>query len=597
MENAKRAGDRAFAQDVNMHGRDGALRIVVSGKVQAERDGFLDRFFAAVSPVSGSQRASSDELADGTIDTSWALFETAERSYAVAVESEAGLTSLAAHAGSADLAIIVTSATPDGLAAARHQAYLCSVFGLTRLICAVDAPAAAEFHASEHDLKSFAAKHGLTITVCPIDRRAAAAKPERLEPAWYTGPSLLAAIDTAAPRNSLSELPMRFIVERTARLDMNERGITGLVATGKVKPGDEVVVATTGRTSRVLRVLTTTEVAEAGPGETATLVLAVEQQVARGELLAHTSERPDVSDQFAAHVLWTGSEPMLAGRSYMLQIGARWTPASVTAIKHKVDEATLQPLAARTLHSGDVAVCNLSTALPVAFDAFADNRATGQFVLIDRLTNETVARGTIDFGLRRATNIHVEELIVDKAARAVAKRQQPTVIWFTGLSGSGKSTVAKQLEKRLHDLGNHTYVLDGDNVRHGLNRDLGFTDADRVENIRRIGEVAKLFADAGLVVLCSFISPFRAERRMVRELLAQDEFVEVYVDASIDECARRDPKGLYAKAKAGKIKNFTGIDSPYEPPEHAEIHLVTENVEPDVLVDEIIAHLREKGRI
>jgi bifunctional enzyme CysN/CysC len=304
-----------------------------------------------------------------------------------------------------------------------------------------------------------------------------------------------------------------------------------------------------------------------------------------------------VSDQFAAQLLWLDDTHLLPGRSYGLVIGARRVSASVTVIKHRVDMLSRQHLAARNLEINEIGVCNLATSAPIAFDAFADNRATGSFLLVDRMTQATAAVGMIMFGLRRATNIHVEELIVDKSARATAKNQRPTVIWFTGLSGSGKSTIAKRLEKRLHDLGNHTYVLDGDNVRHGLNQDLGFTDTDRVENIRRIGEVAKLFADAGLIVMCAFISPFRAERRMVRELLKDDEFVEVYVDASIVECQRRDPKGLYAKALAGKVKNFTGIDSPYESPERAEIHLTTENVSPDVLVDQILGYLREKGRI
>ncbi|MEL6226646.1 MAG: adenylyl-sulfate kinase, partial [Pseudomonadota bacterium] len=280
-----------------------------------------------------------------------------------------------------------------------------------------------------------------------------------------------------------------------------------------------------------------------------------------------------------------------------MRTGTRWTPATVTTIKHAIDVNSGQRLAARTLNLNDLAVCNISTISPVTFDAYRENRQTGAFILVDRTSNETVGAGMIEFGLRRASNIHVEDLIVDKPARSALKGQAPSILWFTGLSGSGKSTVAKQLEKRLHDEGRHTYVLDGDNIRHGINRDLGFTDADRVENIRRIGEVAKLFADAGLIVLCSFISPFRAERDMVRRMVADDEFVELFVDAPLDVCAERDPKGLYAKAARGEIKNFTGFDSPYEPPMSPEVHLNTAETSPEDLVEQIIRYLRETKRI
>jgi bifunctional enzyme CysN/CysC len=283
--------------------------------------------------------------------------------------------------------------------------------------------------------------------------------------------------------------------------------------------------------------------------------------------------------------------PVLAGRTYLMRIGTRWTPASITAIKHKVDVNTLDHLAGRTLAVNEIAVCNLATATPVAFDRYSDHRGTGAFILVDRDSNQTVAAGMIDFGLRRAENTHWERLAVDKAARATAKGQRPRVLWFTGLSGAGKSTIARIVEQKLHARGYHTYMLDGDNVRQGLNRDLGFTDADRVENIRRVGEVAKLMVDAGLIVLCAFISPFRAERRTVRDLLQQGEFVEIFVDAPLDECVRRDPKGLYAKAKAGQLKNFTGLDSPYEPPDTPDLHLDTTARSAEELADTILERL------
>jgi bifunctional enzyme CysN/CysC len=317
----------------------------------------------------------------------------------------------------------------------------------------------------------------------------------------------------------------------------------------------------------------------------------------RGDLLAPPQSRPEVADQFAAHLLWTDDEPLLPGRSYLLRIGSSWVPASITAIKHKVDVNTLTHLAARTLGLNEIAVCNLATAVPIAFDSFGENRQTGSFILVDRFSHRTAAAGVIDFPLRRARNIAVENLAVDKAGRAALKQQKPCILWFTGLSGSGKSTIARHVEGKLHAEGHHTYMLDGDNLRHALNRDLGFTDADRVENIRRAGEVAKLMTDAGLIVLCSFISPFRAERQMVRGLVDDGEFLEIFVDAPLEVCMQRDPKGLYARAVAGQIPNFTGIDSPYEIPDSAELHLDTTLRTAAELADEVIRALRATGRI
>jgi bifunctional enzyme CysN/CysC len=299
-----------------------------------------------------------------------------------------------------------------------------------------------------------------------------------------------------------------------------------------------------------------------------------------------------VADQFAAHLLWMDEEALLPGRQYLARFGNLWTTASVTAIKHKVDVNTLEQQPAKKLDFNEIAVCNLALAQRVPLDPYAENRTTGAFVLVDRFTNRTAGAGMVDFALRRATNIHAEEFLVDKAARAALDHQTPLVLWFTGLSGSGKSTVAKLVEKALHAEGRHTYTLDGDNLRHGLNRDLGFTDQDRVENIRRVGEVAKLFSDAGLIVLCSFISPFRAERRMVRELLPDGEFVEVFVDTPIEECMKRDPKGLYAKAMRGAISNFTGVSSPYEAPEAPELRIDTVGRTPAESAEVVLAHVR-----
>ena len=328
-----------------------------------------------------------------------------------------------------------------------------------------------------------------------------------------------------------------------------------------------------------------------------TLTLADELDIARGDVLSPPDDRPQVADQFAAHVLWMDAEPLLPGRSYWMRIGTNWVPATVSAIKHKLDVERLDHLAARVLALNEIGFCNVSTGVPVAFDAYADNRETGAFILVDRYNDRTVGAGMIAFALRRATNIHRERLAIDKEARARAKHQRPCILWFTGLPASGKSTIARLVEARVHAAGGHSYMLDGDNLRHGLTRDLGFTEVDRVENIRRIGEVAKLFVDAGLITLCAFISPFRADRQMVRGLVAPGEFIEIFVDTPLDECVRRDPKGLYSKAQSGAIKNFTGIDSPYEAPAEPELVLQTMQESAEQLADRVIAHLRTAGYI
>jgi bifunctional enzyme CysN/CysC len=337
--------------------------------------------------------------------------------------------------------------------------------------------------------------------------------------------------------------------------------------------------------------------AEAVAGDAVTLTLADEVDISRGDILGATDARPEVSDQFAAHMLWMSDEEMLPGRQYLLKLGTATVPASISELKHKIDVNSLEHLAGKTLALNEVGFCNFALAQPLAFDPYKENRDTGGFILIDRFSNATVAAGMIEFGLRRATNVHWQALDVNKSARAAMKGQKPVVLWFTGLSGSGKSTIANLVEKKLAAEGRHTYLLDGDNVRHGLNKDIGFTDADRVENIRRVGEVAKLFVDAGLIVLTAFISPFRSERRMTRGMLGANEFLEIFIDTPIAECMKRDPKGLYQKARAGAIKNFTGIDSPYETPEQAEITIRTVEAPPEVHAQAIVDHLRTNGYI
>jgi len=335
-------------------------------------------------------------------------------------------------------------------------------------------------------------------------------------------------------------------------------------------------------------------VSAAEAGEAVTLMLVDEIDIARGDMLASPTSRPEVSDQFAAHLIWMSDEGLMPGRSYLARIGTKTTPITVTTIKHKLDVNTCEHLAANTLGLNDIGFCNLSTATPVAFDSYQQNRKTGSFIVIDRFTNRTVGAGMIAFGLRRGTNIHWQPTLVDKTKRAALNNQKPAIVWFTGLSGAGKSTIANMVEQQLNAAGHHTMLLDGDNVRHGLNRDLGFTEVDRVENIRRVGEVAKLMVESGLIVLCSFISPYRAERDMVRGLVEPGEFIEVFVDTPIEDCVRRDPKGLYAKAQTGQLKNFTGVDAPYEAPESPELHLHTIDSLPDQLATRVLRALVDR---
>jgi bifunctional enzyme CysN/CysC len=413
---------------------------------------------------------------------------------------------------------------------------------------------------------------------------------------WYTGATLIEHLEQIDVEAIQIGLPFRFPVQWVNRPNLDFRGFSGTIASGVVRPGDKVVVAASGRETTIERIVTYDgDLAEGRAGEAVTLTLADEVDIARGDVIVPATQRPEVADQFAAHLLWMTDEPLLPGREYLMRIGTQYTPVKVTALKHKIDVDSLEHTAGRTLALNEIGFCNFSTANPIAFDAYNDNRETGAFILIDRYTNATVGAGMVSFGLRRAANIHRQALTVDKEARARLNGHKPAALWFTGLSGSGKSTIANLVEAELHQRGVRTFLLDGDNVRHGLNRDLGFADADRVENIRRVAEVAKLFVEAGSVVLCSFISPFKAERQMARELFAPGEFIEVFVDTALDDCIARDPKGLYAKALKGEIANFTGISSPYESPEDAEIVLSTAGAQPEDLARGVVDQLLRRA--
>ncbi len=542
-----------------------------------------------------------------TIDVAYRYFATDRCSFIIADTPghEQYTRNMATGASNSDAAVILIDARKGVSMQTRRHAVICSLLGIRHVVLAINKMDLVDhsqevFDGIAGDFRAFAARLSFgSVVPIPISARFGDNVVVRgTNMAWYDGPSLLRSLEAIEAEAALAELPFRFPIQWVNRPDQEFRGFAGTVASGRIRPGDPVRVARNGAASRVARIVTAAgDLDAAGAGDAVTVTLADDLDIARGDLLAAPDHRPEVADQFAAHVIWMSAEPLLPGRSYLMRIGTQWVPATVSSIKHKVDINHLEPLAARTLTANEIGLCNLATAIPVAFDAYDDNRETGAFIIVDRYTNETVGAGMIAFALRRATNIHPEHLAIEKEARARLKHQRPCIVWFTGLSASGKSTIAKRVEAQLHAAGHHTYMLDGDNVRHGLNHDLGFTDADRVENIRRVGEVAKLFVDAGLIVLCAFISPFRAERQMVRDLVSRDEFIEVFVDTPIEECRRRDPKGLYAKADRGGLKNFTGVDSPYEPPEAAELVLRTHLGEAEQLAEVVVEHLRKTGSL
>ena len=415
---------------------------------------------------------------------------------------------------------------------------------------------------------------------------------------WYDGPTLLAHLETIDVEADRSATPLRVLVQTVLRPDRDSRLYAGFIAGGTLRQGDQVQVAPSGVGCKIERIVAAGEDREwAGVGESVAVGLDRHVDVTRGDTLVAPDRRPQVADQFETHLIWMNQQPLLPGREYMLKVGVRTVSASITGVKYRLDIETLRHEPAQTLALNEIGICDIATAAPLALDSFSEIRQTGCFILIDRYTNATVAAGTVDFALRRGMNIKQQALTVAKGARAALKAQRPCVLWFTGLSGAGKSTIANIVEAKLAARKRHTYMLDGDNVRHGLNKDIGFSDADRVENIRRVGEVAKLFVDAGLIVLCSFISPFRAERAAIRDILEPGEFVEIYVSTPLAVCEERDPKGLYAKARSGALPSFTGIDSPYEAPEHPDLVLESGGGTPGELADRVIELLVARGMI
>jgi bifunctional enzyme CysN/CysC len=540
-----------------------------------------------------------------TIDVAYRFFSTERRKFIVADTPghEQYTRNMVTGASTADLAVVLIDARKGLLTQTRRHSYLVSLLGIRRVVLAINkidlvGYSQEVFDTILADYKAFAAQIGFDeITAIPMS---AAYGDNIIEHGpnmpWYKGPVLMEHLETVGVTDLGANSPFRYIVQWVNRPNLDFRGFAGQIVSGTVRPGDKIRVLPSGRTSQVARIVTADgDLSVAVAGQSVTLTLTDEVDVSRGDVIAAVDDPPVVADQFQATIVWMHDDALLQGRSYLMKIGARTVTATVMPIKHKVNVNTLEQLAAERLEINDIGVCELALDQPITFEPYAKNRNLGGFILIDRLTNNTVGAGLLEFELRRSQNIHWQALDINKTARGVLKGQKPVILWLTGLSGAGKSTIANVVERKLAALGRHTYLLDGDNVRHGLNKDLGFTEQDRVENIRRVAEVSKLMIDAGMIVLVSFISPFRAERRAARALVEEGEFIEVFIDTTLAEAEKRDVKGLYKKARSGELKNFTGIDSAYEAPESAEIRIDTALTAPDAAADRIISYLRDGG--
>jgi bifunctional enzyme CysN/CysC len=539
-----------------------------------------------------------------TVDIAYRYFATERRAFIVADAPghEQYTRNMATGASTADLAVLLVDARKGLLAQTRRHAIIASILGLRHVVLTVNkmdlvAFDEAIFTRIAADFSNFAGDLGFrSVQAIPVSARDGdnvSGPSSRM--VWYCGPTLLSYLEEIDVEDDSSLGPFRMPVQLVLRPDPDSRGFAGTVASGLARVGDELAVLPSGQVGRLKQIFVSGDECEtAAAGDAVMLTLTDEIDIGRGDMLVAPQQRSLVADQFAAHLVWMSSEGLLPGRSYLMKINHGTVPATVTALKHRIDVNTLGKSVAKTLSLNDIGVCNLSLARPVAFDAYRDNRETGSLILIDRYTNETLAAGMIDFALHRAANIRPQNISVTTAERSRLMHHRPLVLWFTGLSGAGKSTLANLVEAGLHSRDIHTTLLDGDNVRLGLNKDLGFTQADRVENIRRVGEVAKLMAEAGLVVMCSFISPFRAERQTLRELIGAEAFIEIFVDAPLETCIARDPKGLYRRALAGEIRNFTGVDQPYEAPEAPELRLQAGDTRPQALADQVISYVMRR---
>ena len=556
-----------------------------------------------------------------TIDVAYRFFTTDKRKFIVADTPghEQYTRNMVTGASTADVAVILVDARKGVLTQTRRHSFLVSLLGIRRVVIAINKMDLVDYshevyETIRQDYLDFARRIGLDadggdVTFIPLS----ALKGDNVtEPSakthWYHGPTLMGFLETVEVDDERPSQPFRMPVQWVNRPNLDFRGFSGQIVGGTIRPGDPIRVLPSGTMSTVDRIVTMDgDLDVAAAGQSVTITLTDEIDASRGDIICGQNDPAEVADQFEGHVVWMHEHAMLPGRPYLMKVGTRTVGVTISNPKYRVDVNSLDHLAADTLELNEIGVCNLSLDRPIPFDPYPGlaigernvgqpgNRDTGGFIIIDKITQNTVGAGLLHFALRRSRNIHWQDVVVDKEARVAQQGHRPGVIWFTGLSGSGKSTIANIVEQKLHAEGVRTYLLDGDNVRHGLNRDLGFTDADRVENIRRIAEVSGLMVDAGLVVLVSFISPFRAERRLARDRVERGEFVEVYVDASVSVAESRDPKGLYAKARRGELKNFTGIDSPYEPPESPEVHVDTASLPPEVAADRVIEQLRAQG--
>ena len=593
------------------HQHKSLLRFITCGSVDDGKSTLIGRLLYDSKKV-GTQGGAIDFalLVDGlaaereqgiTIDVAYRFFATDNRKFIVADTPghEQYTRNMVTGASTADAAVVLIDARRGVLTQTRRHSYLVNLLGIRKIVLAVNKMDLVGWDQKVFDdivaeYSAFADKIGLAdFTAIPMSALDGQNITEHSDAApWYDGPPLMRWLETVEVEDALPSQPFRMPVQWVNRPNLDFRGFSGQIAAGTIKPGDRVKVLPSGRESRVARIVVLPgDLDSAQAGQSVTITLADEVDVSRGDVLVAADDPSPVANQFETTLVWMDDEPMLPGRPYLLKIGAQTVTASITEPKYRVQVNTLEHIAAKRLELNEIGVCNISLDRAIPFEAYETSRDLGGFILIDRLSNRTVGAGMIHFALRRADNIHWQATDVHKAARAEQKSQKGRVVWFTGLSGAGKSTIANLVEKRLHALGRHTYLLDGDNVRHGLNKDLGFTEEDRVENIRRVAEVSKLMVDAGLIVLTAFISPFRAERRMAREMLEDGEFVEVYVETSLAVAESRDVKGLYKKARAGDLKNFTGIDSPYEAPENAELIVDTTTLSPVEAAETIVAWL------
>jgi bifunctional enzyme CysN/CysC len=614
-----------------LHERKSMLRFITCGSVDDGKSTLIGRLLYDSKLVFADQLAALERdsktvgtqggdldfalLVDGlaaereqgiTIDVAYRFFSTQARKFIVADTPghEQYTRNMVTGASTADVAVILVDARHGMVTQTRRHSYLVALLGIRRIVLAVNkldlvGYSRAVFEVIAAEYRAFADRLGLTdITCVPISalRGDNITVPSPNTP-WYGGPSLIGHLEVVDVADESQQRPFRLPVQWVNRPGLDFRGFSGQIAAGTVRAGDRVRVLPSGRESTVARIVTADrDLDEAVAGESVTLTLGDELDVSRGDVIASAGNPPEVADQFECHLVWMHEQPMLPGRSYLMKLATVTAAATVSQPKYTVNVNTLERAAARTLALNEIGVCTIKLDRRIPFDPYTANRDMGGFILIDRLTNATVAAGLLDFALRRAHNIHWQAVEVNKQARGRRKGQRPAVVWFTGLSGAGKSTIANLVERRLHEQGFHTYLLDGDNVRHGLNADLGFTDADRVENIRRVVEVARLMADAGLIVLASFISPFRAERDQARNLLEPGEFIEVHVDAPLAVAEARDRKGLYRKARRGELVHFTGVDSPYEAPDSPEVRLDASGTVPaEVSAEEVVDYLRHSG--